>query len=390
MWRKERFFSSVPVSDGVTSWFWIAEPLFLALFCFASSVGIRQKILQYACLIAASFFLAFVTAEMYLRATNSEVDFMSLFRSRDSVYVKSEQTTHLYELSHVAPDPVLGYGPNLDASSVASRRVKDGKVLYDVLYTRDAEGRRITPDRGDKADTAILFFGCSFTVGEGVHDRETFAWRLGEMLGDKFQVFNYGYHGYGSHQMLALIESGRLDAIARRYTQIYAFYLTIADHETRCIGLWPNNGTGPRYILENGILKHAGRLNENRERAKFFSSSFVYRQVTRAYYLHLAPYSALDTHAAIIAQSAHELDARYHAQFLAVIYPDFTRIEPMLRARGVHTLSLTGVMPDYLPDGKYRYRIKGDGHPNALTHTLIAGALAEYMLKNARATREQQ
>jgi hypothetical protein len=304
--------------------------------------------------------------------------------------MKSGQATHIYEKDYFSQDAVLGYGPNRNGKMrVAARLVKGEEVIYDVLYSTDEEGRRLTPDRGDKAGVAVLLFGCSNTFGEGLNDRETFAWRLGEMLGEEFQVFNYGFHGYGSHQMLALIESGRLDALMRRHQQIYAFYLTISGHELRCVGLSPWDPAGPRYILENDALKHVGKFNETPELSrlhladKFFARSRVYQQIraTRLQKQMLA--GALDTHVAIIAKSMHALAARGDARAVTIVWPGFERIEPMLRNKGVRTLPLEGVIPDF-KSAREKYVIKGDGHPNALMNERIAEVLADHILKHER------
>jgi hypothetical protein len=215
------------------------------------------------------------------------------------------------------------------------------------------------------------------------------------MLGEKFQVFNYGFGGYGSHQMLALIESGRLDALSQRYKQIYTIYLTIAHHEIRCLDLWEfivirSNIHPPRYIFENGAIKLAGKY-ERTEFTKLLSYSRLIGRLRRAYHRHdyiafHAPHSALDTHVAIITKSMQELHARYNAHALTVIYPDFTRIEPILQAHGIRTLSLADAMPDYVRGGNYE--IRDDGHPTASTHTRIASALSEYILNHQQAAEE--
>ena len=387
LWQKKRLFSSTPVMDGVTAWFWIAEPLALALLFYAASARIRQKILCYVCVVAASFFLACATAEIYFRFLHVEPGKLVL-QSHDSVYVKSGQATHLEEIDGSAPDPVLGYGPNRSGKKMrfAARRVAGDEVIYDVLYSRDEEGRRITPDRGDKADTAILLFGCSYTFGMCLNDQETYAWQLGEMLGERFQVFNYGFPGYGSHQMLALIESGRLDTLVRRYKHIYASFLTITDHPVRCITNRPFQ-SGPHYILENGAIKYVGAFSHTVDR--LFAHSQVYKQVKLPYYKRLQSDRACNTHVAIIVQAMRELKTRYNAHALTVIWPDFPHIAPMLRNNGVRTLLLTGVMPDYasVPE-KYAVN-KSDGHPNALANTRVAEALAEYFLKHPQAAGEQ-
>ena len=387
--QKERIFSSASIMEGMASWFWIAEPLSLMLFFFACAAVMRQKILCYASIIAASFCLAFVAAEAYFSLPSldaaSNLDSAKI-ESRSSVYVKSGQATHIYEKDYFAPDPVLGYGPNPNGKMrVASRREKGDEVIYDVLYSIDEKGRRFTPDRGDKADAAILLFGCSFTFGEGLNDRETFAWRLGEMLGEKFQVFNYGFHGYGAHQMLALAESGRLDALGQRYKQIYALYLTIRGHELRCVGLSPWDQSGPRYILENGAIKHDGKFSGGATADALFPRFRAYEQIKQK----LIAAFAMHTHVAIIAQSMRELAARYNAHALTVIWPDFTRIEPMLRDRGVRILPLADALPDYASE-RAKYAIKGDGHPNALANTRIAEALAAYIQRHPYAAETKQ
>jgi len=122
-------------------------------------------------------------------------------------------------------------------SKTACSRAKGDEILFNVLYTTDEKGRRITADNQSTADTLILLFGCSYTYGEGLNDDETFAWQLSELLGPKFQVYNYGFHGYGSHQMLALLESDRLDEFEKKYKNIYAYYLTFSGIEMRSAGL---------------------------------------------------------------------------------------------------------------------------------------------------------
>jgi hypothetical protein len=377
MWQKERLFSLLPFMKGIASWFWIVEPVFLALMFFACAAAIRQKTISYLCIIAASFLFAFGVAEMYFSALKTGISWFDVKReylSRDSVHVQSGRAAHLHEKDGISPDPVLGFGPNPNAQKLASRLVVGGKVIYDVLYSLDKKGRRVTPDRGDTADTAILLFGCSFTFGEGLNDRETYAWQLGEMLGERFQVFNYGFSAYGAHQMLALVESGRLDALARRYKRIYASFLTIADHAVRCVGPRPFQ-PGPRYILENGTIKYAGKFSDTLD--KVFAHSRTYERVKSAYYRRLTSDLAVNTHTAIIVKSMQELATRYHAHFVTVLWPDSAHIEAMLRKNGVSTLLLTDITDE-------KYKIESDGHPNALANTRIAEALSEYILKQAQ------
>lgn len=149
-----------------------------------------------------------------------------------------------------------------EAVKLAGAKTQSGtnNVLYDVIYTLNSRGWRITPEHDDTADTAVILFGCSFTIGEGVKDEQTYAYLLGEMLGGKYQVFNFALQGYGAHQMLAQIESGLLEPICKRYKRVLAFYLTIAAHPARCIGYENYQNTGIRYVLRNGSVAREGLL----------------------------------------------------------------------------------------------------------------------------------
>jgi hypothetical protein len=53
-----------------------------------------------------------------------------------------------------------------------------------------------------------------------LRDEQSYPYLVGEALGDAYQTFNFGMSGYGTHQMLALIESGRLDDIFKRYEKV--------------------------------------------------------------------------------------------------------------------------------------------------------------------------
>ena len=53
-------------------------------------------------------------------------------------------------------------------------RTDDGHIEFEATYTLDSEGLRttVTPQEG-KPRGCIVFFGCSFTFGDGVDDADT-------------------------------------------------------------------------------------------------------------------------------------------------------------------------------------------------------------------------
>jgi hypothetical protein len=54
----------------------------------------------------------------------------------------------------------------------------------------------------DYSKPRILFIGDSITFGYGLNYEETFAAKIGKLLGDKFEVVNLGVQGYGTDQAL--------------------------------------------------------------------------------------------------------------------------------------------------------------------------------------------
>src|SRR5690606_28602961 len=69
-------------------------------------------------------------------------------------------------------DPLLGYGPT-PLVTVQARLVQGNHVVYDVLYRINGSGIRKHPHEPRSSKRAVLFFGGSYTFGEGVNDDQT-------------------------------------------------------------------------------------------------------------------------------------------------------------------------------------------------------------------------
>ena len=79
---------------------------------------------------------------------------------------------------------------------------------FDVVITSNENGfRRVKSNTGKKENAAkIAFLGDSFTWGWGVDNESTFAHKLQQMLGEDYDVENYGMSGYGNVQELILFK----------------------------------------------------------------------------------------------------------------------------------------------------------------------------------------
>ena len=112
---------------------------------------------------------------------------------------------------------------------------EDNQVIYDVTYTIDEHKRRSTPIQDiSKTDKFAVFFGGSFTFGEGVEDNQTLPYYFG-VFSQHYHPYNYGFHGHGPAEMLAKLETGDLpkEVSEKRGVLIYSF---IDNHVHRTIG----------------------------------------------------------------------------------------------------------------------------------------------------------
>ena len=80
---------------------------------------------------------------------------------------------------------------------------------HNGTYTTDAYSRRVTPiDHLEQRSSFLLFFGCSVTFGLWVNDDETMPYVA--QYASHYRPYNYGVSGYGSHHMLAQLQSREL------------------------------------------------------------------------------------------------------------------------------------------------------------------------------------
>lgn len=124
------------------------------------------------------------------------------------------------------------------------KRASDGELIYDVRYSIGEDGFRVTPGGEDRPHhtTRINFFGGSFTFGEGLNDDETLPYYVATEL-PTIAVKNYGFHGYGPHQALAILQSDR-DTKGK-----VNFFMTSPWHAQRAACV-PAYSTGaPRFVL---------------------------------------------------------------------------------------------------------------------------------------------
>jgi hypothetical protein len=137
----------------------------------------------------------------------------------------------------------LGWAIQPD-SLVTQKLSFEGELLYDAAYTIGPDGLRISSPstNDDKPSTACaLFFVGSFTFGQGLADHQALPFRVHEKSAQRYRTYNFGFPGYGAHQMLSALQHGLVrDAVQCDPTRVsHVFYQGITDHISRSAGpLW--------------------------------------------------------------------------------------------------------------------------------------------------------
>jgi hypothetical protein len=288
-----------------------------------------------------------------------------------------------------------GYGP-ATPSRTRVREVRGERVIYDVVYTIDDHGLRVAPPELDSARRrgCVVFFGCSNTYGDGVADDETLPWQVGVKSGGRFATRNFGFSGWGPHQMLATVQSGRVERTAG-CAVTHVVYLALYSHATRAAGraFWDRDG--PRYVLDaEARAVRAGNFSDVKSDGvlrpilKRLRASQLFRHYMAAGFdPHEQPVmpAELDLLTAIVAATRDEAAVRFPGAPFAVLFWDIglepvavTDLTTRLAGRGLRVHALSRAIPDHGGDADLRYRLsEGDGHPTAAAYARIA----EYVLR---------
>ena len=279
--------------------------------------------------------------------------------------------------------PLLGYAPQR-ACQTRATKYYDNKTVYDVTYTIDAHGWRMTPRTSHEAATSVAFFGCSYTFGEGVNDNETLPSRFEEKSAGRFTAFNFAFQGYGPHQMLTILENELEKPALSAQRPRYAIYQALTTHVTRCTGraLWDKSG--PRYVLnEQGEAVYTGPF-ENLYVSNFMKI-MTRSSVWRRWSASTSPSTAadVDLYVGIVTKAAEIFHKRYGGEFYVLLWPAwpgdegrYAQVFTKLSANKIRVIKVENLLPDHNPDeGKYRIPI--DTHPSPLAYEKIAEGLAK-------------
>ena len=309
----------VPVPYG-----FILLELFILLIVFTiMSKHINKKAIMFniAVVILALFF-----AETYFAGW-----YDNIFSMNDNKICKTKNIETCSKENYYIKDEIRGYSAN-PGVSVASKSINfDGDIIYDVVYNIDNYGLRVTPDNDNPAAKNVLFFGGSFTLGAGVNDDETLPYIFQRESQSQYKSYNFGFHGYGPHQMLRIIDVGLVEDILREKKAAIAIYQAIIEHIDRSSGgypycLWDING--PEYVLNNNEIEYSGKFINHRVLQRIFTQltkSHLVQKALQVFYKRNK--NDMDLFVAVIEESRNLLLKKFGTDFIVVLWNSEDSVE---------------------------------------------------------------
>jgi hypothetical protein len=282
----------------------------------------------------------------------------------------------------------VGYIPRPN-QRVTSRRIFNGLAIYDATYTIGPHGFRVVPaTAGPEARASVLMFGDSNVFGEGVDDDETHANLVAAAGKGTVQVHDFGISGWGPHQTLAGLQSGRF-ARALNRQPTHATFFFIDDHFHRVAGYAPWDKHGPRYRLgANGRPVRDGHFDSGGPPAaeKKPDDGFL---GWRAYFRDdkpVFPAGQVALTVAVLQEIARELAKLAPGLRLDVLYwndePELLDVlNGPLEAVGATVHTTEQFMPNYRGDWVRYLLSEGDWHPNAAGHRKIADYISREIVQ---------
>lgn len=291
---------------------------------------------------------------------------------------------HQYEQIYEPPnrdiaDKLLGFKPKPSIRMHSIKRV-DGRTLYDVHYTIDAFSRRDTPvENAGARKNFALFFGCSYTFGEGLNDDQTMEYLVSKELKD-VRAYNYGFSAYGAQQMLARLEDGKIPEQVKERRGV-GLYFFVGDHMRRTLGtldLVHNWSTMPYYDFSDGkLVRKADSFEEGKPVSEYLTRFAWFKKLVQWRHFKFTDRD-YDLFSEIILESKHRFETQFPGSVFYVVFmggwgeEHRERLIPFLSKKGIRFLDYSKT-PE-LDGGDFYFKF--DGHPNPRGAETFASTLS--------------
>lgn len=284
----------------------------------------------------------------------------------------------------------IGWGPGKPGRYHDYRIDFAGRTIYSVNYTINSDLLRQT--LSCKKGPAVVFFGCSFTFGEGVNDDQTLPQNFANQLDRKVRVLNLGFSGYGPQHFLREEETGRFDQVIGADPKLFVF-LTAVWHaqRTACKASWTDRA--PRYALEDGKLVYVGQCIPSGPSLwlhEWLQNTALYREFVEPYRTQLT-HEDVDLYVRILSAAVELAKTKYNASTV-ILYvrsddkffrgTGFSDDEIMRRLRAAGAIVIDASLEKERRES-LQINIAGDGHPTPFANQLRASMLKAYLVEHA-------
>lgn len=293
---------------------------------------------------------------------------------------------------------ILGYSPPTLANKIIGKKYYDNQVVYDTTYSTDNNAQRCTFPRNLNVNKSALFFGCSITFGDGINDEQTLPYQVGKLSKGKINTYNFGYSGYGPHQMLSALEHNLVAKIVMEEPK-YAIYSAIPGHIVRSSGLqsWLVTWHDPNYILdENNHLFYSGHFDDNqveitlKDRIRaILSNSNILKRIYSPFAINLKRkqnQEDITRYVEIVSNARDIFEQKYpHSEFhilwwgLLDSYNNETVVQQVLeqfQQKKLRVHMVEDILPNFYQNNPH-YQLVFDSHPTSYANYLLAKYVAE-------------
>ncbi len=332
---------------------------------------VRQPRWKNVTLILLSVFACLAIAEI-----------LCLLLNRTEESYSGEYTTSYFRSD--GEDGDLGYEPNPGNFTV--QKYHRDHLVYSQKYAITPQRIRETPQKKRAESCNVVFFGGSYTFGEGVGDHETMPYFFAKEGDGKFNVYNLGFHGYGPHQMLRALETERLKTIVDGPVHL-VIYQGIQSHVDRVAGNTFWDHYGPKYMLmPDGSVRYQGPFHGKWYKIFYdlVRHSALYGFIQERFIqMHAFDHRNIPLYVGVVDQSRRAIEGTLHAPFYVLFWDKGSgdtltdQIVEKFKNNRFRLINISQIIPDIQVNQELYTLSPYDPHPNATAHYLIGKYLAE-------------
>lgn len=358
-------------------WSWFISLCFLTVFYTFKKNLIAINVSIFVCLWFLVELGAFFIYQYKTGNTNTVSKTSSRLEMTDLKADIPKNSNHNYTFL-VKNDVNLGYKllPNGKVRGAMYLQTTPADTIYSVIYQTDSISRRVTSVKPyEKREFYALFFGCSYTFGEGLADTVCFNTRLEK--NPKIHTYNYGLGGYGTQHVLALWQDRniRKEVLEEKGLGIYLF---LDDHVVRTVCPLGYNWLlgAPWYELEDEQVIRKGQIHDRKQGFRVWYAQNSYLAKLVGY----EPYTVTEESHKLVAQMIETTFVQYQNQFandnfFVLIYPNQeAKFRKYLKNEKIKILDYSKLW-DSKEHKNYILKPQYEGHPNARATQKIADTL---------------